>query len=371
VLINLINNAIKFTDFGSVSVKIGLNKQIEQDQRETTITFEVADTGIGIAVEELENLFQPFVQTASGQKIQQGTGLGLTISREFVRLMGGELTVISGGKIFTPGTSLPASDNTLKNVDIISSLSSSGTTFKFDILVGIAETEEIKNKPQRDRIIALAPNQPEYRILVVDDQEYNRQLLVKLLQPVGFDVQEANNGEDAIKIWHEYSPHLIWMDMRMPVMDGYEATKRIKSTTQGQTTVIIAVTASAWEEEKTIILSAGCDDFVRKPFYKETIFEMMGKYLGVHYIYQEKEPLSQPKNLIIESLSVTELLASMPKSWIVNLHEAALDADVELVSQILESTPESHTLLRQTCQDWVKKFQFEKILDLTESLLIL
>ena len=97
----------------------------------------------------------------------------------------------------------------------------------------------------------------------------------------------------------------------------------------------------------------------------------MGKYLGVHYIYQEKEPLSQPKNLIIESLSVTELLASMPKSWIVNLHEAALDADVELVSQILESTPESHTLLRQTCQDWVKKFQFEKILDLTESLLIL
>jgi PAS domain S-box-containing protein len=374
VLINLISNAIKFTDFGSVSVKVGLNKQIEQDQGETTITFEVADTGIGIAAEELENLFQPFVQTASGQQVQQGTGLGLTISREFVRLMGGEITVVSRGQVFTPGTSPKnEGDNSqeVRNWGIISSLSSSpssGTTFKFDLPVGIAETREIENPSKSDRVIALAPNQPQYRILVVDDQDYNRQLLVKLLQPLGFAVQEANNGEDAIKIWHEYSPHLIWMDMRMPVMDGYEATKRIKSTTQGQETVIIAVTASAWEEEKTVILSAGCDDFVRKPFYKETIFEMMAKYLGVHYIYQEKEPLSLSNNLIRESLSLNELLAAMPKSWIVKLHGAALDADAELVSQILESVPESHTLLRQTCQDWVKKFQFEKILDLIEPL---
>ncbi|MFM6155000.1 MAG: response regulator, partial [Sphaerospermopsis kisseleviana] len=143
-------------------------------------------------------------------------------------------------------------------------------------------------------------------------------------------------------------------------------TKRIKSTTKGQNTVIIAVTASAWEEEKTMILSAGCDDFVRKPFYTATIFDMMAKYLGVHYIYQEKEIHSQPANFNIESLNLTELLATMPKLWILELHEAALDADVELVSQILDSVPESHALLRQTCQDWVKRFQFEKILDLTE-----
>ncbi|MBK1985991.1 AAA family ATPase [Sphaerospermopsis aphanizomenoides BCCUSP55] len=374
VLINLINNAIKFTDSGSVLVKIGFNVQMQKNKEETTITFEVADTGVGIAAQELENLFQPFVQTASGQQVQQGTGLGLTISREFVRLMGGDITVISRGQVFTPGTALKnEADNREEgqNSGMISSLSSSlssGTKFQFDILVGIAETREIENQPHGDRIIALAPNQPQYRILVVDDQEYNRQLLVKLLQPVGFDVQEANNGEEAIKIWHEYSPHLIWMDMRMPVMDGYEATKRIKSTTKGQETVIIAVTASAWEEEKAVILSAGCDDFVRKPFYKETIFEMMGKYLGVHYIYQEQEPQFHPSNMTEEPLNLTDLLAAMPKSWIVNLHEAALDADAELVTQILESVPESHTLLRQTCQDWVKKFQFEKILDLTESL---
>jgi len=227
----------------------------------------------------------------------------------------------------------------------------------------------IENQPYSLQVIALAPNQPQYRILVVDDKDYNRQLLVKLLKPLGFEVQEANNGEDAIKIWDSSSPHLIWMDMRMPVMDGYEATKRIKRTTKGQTTVVIALTASAWEEEKEVILSAGCDDFVRKPFYKETIFEMIAKHLGVRYIYQEQEPPSPPSNMTLEPLNLTDLLAAMPKSWIIKLHEAALDADAELVLQILESVPESHALVRQTFKDWVKKFQFENILDLTEPLI--
>ncbi|MBD2199632.1 MULTISPECIES: AAA family ATPase [Calothrix] len=346
VLINLISNAIKFTSSGSVSVKVGSNADIHKNKGETTISFEVTDTGVGIAAEELENLFQPFVQTSSGQQLQQGTGLGLTISREFVRLMGGEITVISSQAFY-----------------------SSGTTFKFDIPVDIAEECVIKNPSKSDRIIALAPNQPQYRILIVDDKDYNRQLLVKLLKTLGFAVQEANNGEDAIKIWDEYSPHLIWMDMRMPIMDGYEATKRIKSTTKGQATVIIALTASAWEEEKTVILSAGCDDFIRKPFYTETIFEMMVKHLGVRYLYQEQKPPSHTPNLTVEPLSLTDLFAEMPKSWIINLHEAALDADAELVLQLLELVPESHALVRQTCKNWVKKFQFEKILDLTEPLI--
>ncbi|BAZ00933.1 serine/threonine protein kinase and signal transduction histidine kinase with GAF and PAS/PAC sensor [Tolypothrix tenuis PCC 7101] len=346
VLINLISNAIKFTSFGSVSVKVAINADMQTDSGETTISFEVTDTGVGIAPEELKNLFQPFVQTSSGQQLQQGTGLGLTISREFVRLMGGEITVMSSQGFYP-----------------------SGTTFKFDIPVGIAEECVINNPSKSDRIIALAPNQPQYRILVVDDKDYNRQLLVKLLKPLGFAVQEANNGEDAIKIWDEYSPHLIWMDMRMPIMDGYEATKRIKSTTKGQATVIIALTASAWEEEKTVILSAGCDDFVRKPFYTETIFEMMAKHLGVRYIYQEKEPSSHHANVNVEPLNLTNLFAEMPKSWIINLHESALDADAELVLQILDSVPESHALVRHTCKNWVKRFQFENILDLTEPLI--
>ncbi|HSF72831.1 MAG TPA: ATP-binding protein, partial [Microcoleus sp.] len=221
VLINLIGNALKFTFSGSVSVEVKSKQakypsevgvQITNNQQPTTITFEIKDTGVGIAADELEKLFTPFVQTASGQELQQGTGLGLTISRQFVRLMGGEITVISDGKAFTPGIPLrELSEDT-------TALPTSGTTFKFDIPVGIADSA-IQNQPYNRRVIALAPNQPQYRILVVDDKDDNRQLLVKLLKPLGFEVQEASNGIEALEIWDSYSPHLIWMDMRMPVMD--------------------------------------------------------------------------------------------------------------------------------------------------------
>jgi CheY-like chemotaxis protein len=235
--------------------------------------------------------------------------------------------------------------------------------------VDIADASEIDNQPHSRRVVALAPNQPQYRILVVDDRDYNRQLLIKLLKPLGFEVQEATNGTEAIDIWDSYSPHLIWMDMRMPMMDGYEATKRIKSTTKGQATAVIALTASVWEEEKAVILSAGCDDFVRKPFHKEVIFDTMAKHLGVRYLYQEQESPSRPTHVAEEPLNLADLLAAMQKKWIVKLHEAALDADAELVYKILAEVPESHALVRQTCQGLVKKFQFEKILDLTEPLI--
>ncbi|MBD1805629.1 AAA family ATPase [Microcoleus sp. FACHB-SPT15] len=383
VLINLISNAIKFTSIGSVSVKVepGTEEQrgwgeTTSNQQLTTITFEVKDTGVGIAVDELEKLFKPFLQTASGQRVQQGTGLGLTISRQFVRLMGGDFTVISRGKVFTPGTSLRnvseagRSPGVISSPSSLSSLSSpppSGTLFKFDIPVGIVDASENEHQSHSRRVVALAPNQPQYRILVVDDRDYNRQLLVKLLEPLGFEVQEATNGTEAIEIWDSYSPHLIWMDMRMPVMDGYEATKRIKSTTKGQATAVIALTASVWEEEKAVILSLGCNDFVRKPFRKETIFDIMAKHLGVSYIYQEQEQLSHPSHVAGERLNLTDLLTTMPKTWVVKLHEATLDADSGLVSQLLEEVPKSYVFELETLRNWVKKFQFEKILNLTES----
>ncbi|MEG5000724.1 AAA family ATPase [Microcoleus sp. B4-D4] len=371
VLINLIGNAVKFTSSGSVSVEVKSKNakgkseaetQITNNQQPTTITFEVKDTGVGMASDELEKLFKPFVQTASGQKVQQGTGLGLTISRQFVRLMRGEITVISGGKAFTPGMPLgELSDDT-------TALPTSGTTFKFDIPVGIADGSAIQNEPYNRRVVALAPKQPQYRILVVDDKDDNRQLLVKLLKPLGLEVQEATNGIEALEIWDSYSPHLIWMDMRMPVMDGYEATKRIKSTIKGQATAVIALTASVWEEEKAVILSAGCDDFVRKPFPTQAIFEIMAKHLGVSYIYQEQELPSPPSNVTGEPLNLTYLLTAMSKKWLIKLHEAALEADSELVSQLLEEIPEFQALELQTLRGWVNQFQFDKILDFTEPL---
>ncbi|MEQ9550026.1 MAG: ATP-binding protein [Coleofasciculus sp. G3-WIS-01] len=390
VLINLMGNAIKFTASGMVSVKVKCNEKKEashsldsrantintnaaSSQVDTTIlSFEVQDTGVGIAEEEIDNLFQPFVQTKSGQRVQQGTGLGLTISRKFVRLMGGDITVISqtvGAKHSRPNISVfyqRHAANASPNPQSPIPNSTSGTTFKFHIPVRIGDAIASDNQSQSRYVIALAPNQPQYRILVVDDREYNRQLLIKLLKPLGFDVQEAINGQQALDMWDSYSPHLIWMDMRMPIMDGYEATKQIKSTTKGQATAVIALTASVWEEEKAVILSAGCDDFVRKPFQKDVIFEIMAKHLGVGYLYQEKALPSRPTDGTGESLNFHGLFAAMSKPWIVKLHDAALDADSKLVYKILKDVPESYAFERETLRNWVKQFEFEKILDLTE-----
>jgi len=110
-------------------------------------------------------------------------------------------------------------------------------------------------QPGKARPLGLEPGQPAYRLLVAEDREENRQLLVKLLTGWGFDVRAACNGVEALNLWREWHPHLIWMDMRMPVMDGYEATRRIKATPQGQQTIIVALTASAFEDERERVLA--------------------------------------------------------------------------------------------------------------------
>ena len=222
---------------------LSISSSENTESQSYTLNFRVSDTGVGIASEELDKLFEAFTQTESGRESQEGTGLGLAISRQFVQLMGGDITVTSElGK---------------------------GTTFNFSIQPQLGN-EIIGETSDKRQVIALAPNQPDYKILVVDDKPINRQLLVRLLVPLGFEVREASNGQEAIVMWEAWQPHLIWMDMRMPVMDGYEATKYIKSTTQGNATAIIALTASVLEQERAIILSAGCDDFMRKPFKEQT-----------------------------------------------------------------------------------------------------
>ncbi|HEY9650144.1 MAG TPA: response regulator, partial [Coleofasciculaceae cyanobacterium] len=217
VLINLISNAIKFTTHGNVTLRVmGREQQADtSEDRENTSTnsaalstskyrlfFQVEDTGPGIAANELSTIFDPFVQSQTGRQSLQGTGLGLTISQQFVRLMGGEIAV--------------------------SSQLGQGTSFTFDILVRVADAAEERRITATQQVIGLAPNQPTYRILVVEDVRVNRRLLVKLLSLVGFEVREASNGQEGIAIWQDWKPHLIWMDMQMPVMDGYEATQYIK-----------------------------------------------------------------------------------------------------------------------------------------------
>ncbi|MBP0018235.1 MAG: response regulator [Cyanobacteria bacterium SBLK] len=369
ILINLLNNALKFTSEGGVSVRISHHLPIPLkggsdsgrtttnssakhstersrrsfsagNQQPTTIKFEVEDTGEGIAEAELDKLFEAFTQTETGKNIQEGTGLGLPISRKFIQLMGGDIAV--------------------------SSQVGSGTKFSFNIQGKIVRKEDVENREKQSRVIGLEPNQSQYKILVVDDKEVNRKLLIKLLQPLGFELQEASHGKEAVEIWESWQPHLIWMDMRMPIMDGYEAVQHIKGTTKGQATAVIALTASVLEEEKAIILSIGCDDFVRKPFREAIIFETMAKHLGVRYIY-EKESLVERKQST-DSLT-TEDLTIMSSDWLIQMYRASLDLDDELLLNLIAEIPETYQFIAEKLRDLVDRFRCDTIVSLIEPLL--
>ncbi len=263
-LTNLLSNSIKFTEKGSVSLQVSA---FPSDAPSVlSLRFDVQDTGAGIASDELNQLFEPFEQTSSGIRANEGSGLGLPISQKLVNLMGGKITVDSRADL--------------------------GSLFRFEIpvnLVTVPPAEPTHRSPAK--VIGLAPNQPSYRLLVVEDSATNRLLLTTLLTRLGFEVREAENGQAGIELWKQWEPHLIWMDMQMPVMDGYEATKQIKATQKGQETVIIALTASAFEEQRQFILTSGCDDFVRKPFQRDELLIKLHQHLGVQYRYQEPDPV--------------------------------------------------------------------------------
>jgi len=231
----------------------------------------------------------------------------------------------------------------------------------------------IADSPQRRQVlhrraIALAPDQPTYRILIVEDKWESRQLLMRLLEPLGFEVREATNGREAIALWRSWNPNLIWMDMRMPVMDGYEATRQIKAHASGQDTAILALTASALEEEKTAILLTGCDDFVRKPFREETILEKMAEYLGVRYLYDAaNEVEGERANANAEGYTLTaESLSVMPPEWIEQLHQASMLADEELVLPLIEQIPEEQASLAKALANLVYNFRCDQIMRLTQ-----
>ncbi len=289
-------------------------------------------------------MFEAFRQTETGRNSQQGTGLGLAISQKFVQLMGGKITV--------------------------SSTLGRGTIFQFDVQLALAEAAEIQVQQPNKRVIGLAPDQPQYRILVVDDQWSNRLLLVKLLEPLGFEVREAENGRDAIAVWSSWSPHLIWMDLRMPVMDGYEATKYIKAHPKDKTTVIIALTASAFEQERGMALSAGCDDFVRKPFREAVIWEKMAEYLGVRYVYAQKDEVEGRSRKDEKTTSDFRLQSSdfivMPAEWVAQLHQAAALAKTKPIFKLIEQIPETHASLAKALADLVNDFRFDLIIELTQ-----
>jgi len=331
VIINLLSNAIKFTKVGGVDLYVCL-----QDARH--LKFVVTDTGVGIAEEELGNLFGAFVQTSSGKNSQEGTGLGLAISNRFVQLMGGEFQVYS--KV------------------------NCGSSFHFTIEFEPAQPEDIPQQSSKQRVIGIAPGQPKFRILVVEDRADNRYLLTQLLESVGFEVCTATNGQEGIEMWQSWHPHLIWMDMNMPVMDGFEATRLIKSYPGGKETKIIAISASVFEEERNKIIATGCDDFVSKPLVEEVIFSKMGEHLGVEYIYAEENDREEPP-LEVELLT-KESLQVMPPEWIRQLGQAATALKKKQVFKLIEQIPDRHAHLKRSLLEIAESYQFDALVELCD-----
>jgi len=359
-LLNLLSNAIKFTNYGGVTLRV------DKSDSESSLQFSVSDTGLGIAPEEIETLFDAFVQTSAGRATAGGTGLGLAITKKFVELMGGEIRV--------------------------SSVFGEGTTFEFTIQLSEADLSQVTSQP-RQRVIGLEPGQETYRILVVDDTKANRLLLVKLLEPLGFDVREATNGLEGLSIWESWQPHLVFMDTRMPVMSGLEATRQVRIKEKAlidcretarytedsisssnskfrQATIIVILTASVFEEKRGEILATGADDFVHKPFGEEIIFEKISQHLGILYLYENlHQSITAPRkfnNGRKQDSFFLSKLVEMPFPWIANLYQAANTLREETVLELIEQIPETSAPLAEALKDLANDFRFDEIVRLTQ-----
>jgi CheY-like chemotaxis protein len=312
----------------------------------------VEDTGLGIEWGDLEHIFDAFYQTSHGKYVYEGTGLGLPISRNFVQMMGGELHVDS-----TPGC---------------------GSIFWFEIPIQVDKTNQVDIV---DRVEPLPPHQattplpgqPAYRILVVEDEAYNRALLTRLLEMLGMEVRGALHGQEAIEYWKQWEPHIIFMDMRMPVMDGYEATRRIKALSKVKTpdaplTPIVAITASVFMQDRDKIMAVGCDDFIQKPFQYSHICEILVKHLGVRFAEgaQRAEPHERAMQSTPSVLPLQDMVAAMPERWVLEMSYAASVADMRKVEQLIAELEEQHGMLAHELTRHVQDFRFDKIMALLE-----
>ena len=321
VLLNLIGNAIKFTETGVITVRVytetlegqapstsslrqssGQAGQVAENSRKMGLVIEVEDSGTGIAEEDMKQIFDVFFQTESGVKAG-GSGLGLPISHNLVKTMGGTFSVTSQlGK---------------------------GSCFRLmvplELPAAVAKSRKLKTRS----VVGLQPDTGQIRVLVVDDTDDNRTLLRVLLEPLGFEVMEACNGAEAIEIFERNSPQLILMDMLMPVMDGYEAVRRLRSTEAGRAAIIIAVTTLAFDNSRELVLASGVDECVSKPFQSDELIEMLGNRLGLSYIYS-----CAPDALPAQSGS-RDSVSALPEDIIRGMRQAVAEGDVAKLTALI------------------------------------
>lgn len=334
---NLLSNAVKFTEHGGVSVRAAVGPGPGGPR----LVVEVEDSGTGIEPEELGRLFRVFEQTESGRRAKTGTGLGLAISRGFAELLGGTLGVTS-----QPGN---------------------GSTFRLEVPVQEGEALTVPQHVARPRVTGLEPGQALFRVLVADDIEDNRSFLAALLVEVGFEVRQACDGAAAVAEFESWGPHLILMDMRMPVMTGAEAIVRIRAQRGGAAVKIVVVTANAFREDEAQAIAAGADDCLTEPYRADVLFEKIQALLGVRYVLAEAEPPETPEARRSLAPVLRAQAAALPGELVSALREASLSADLERILELADAA-EAHGLeVGRELRRLAEGFDYGKLLALLET----
>jgi two-component system, sensor histidine kinase and response regulator len=336
VLVNLLANAIKFTQRGEIKLHITLE---QRGDNRSWLSARVEDTGLGISEHEQAKLFEPFSRAELGMNSQEGTGLGLAIARKHAQLMGGDVTV--------------------------SSSLGSGSIFYFEIPVARGVTGLALRRAASRRIVGISAGTERPRILIVDDQLENRDWLLKLLVAVGFSVRAADNGEAAIQTWQEWSPKMILMDVHMPVMDGLEATRRIKADPRGSETAIVALTASAMDEERRSVFESGADGFLSKPCREDDLLDTIRILLKTVYDYDETDGTEGDFVAGVPVLNL-ERLEKLPRDLIEELREAALGGNKKMLNDLILKIRECDAECADGIQDLANKYQYHTLAQLLE-----
>jgi CheY-like chemotaxis protein len=340
ILLNLLSNAVKFTEQGHIGLRVENLGTTDPDHQEdasfhsqptvVNLQFSVTDTGPGIAPDELKWLFEIFVQTSVGTQSHEGTGLGLALTRKFINLLRGKIHVQS-----EPGK---------------------GSTFWFHLPVAVIdEVPEIQMSPPQ-KVVALAPGQPRYKMLVVDDKPEERILLARLLEPVGFEVQEAGSGQEVLACLATWRPDLIWLDIRMPGMSGYDVLEHLDGLERRP--MVIAVTASSFLKGEEEQMARQCDGFLRKPFQIGEIFDLVQQHLGAQFLYGADTPASAGSTFGVQALSSQDI-AELPEAILPQLQQAVESIDLNATGALIESCRPQHPILAHKLEQLLKHYRFD------------
>ncbi|MEO6861703.1 MAG: response regulator, partial [Microcoleus sp.] len=391
ILINLLSNAVKFTDSGGVTFKVGYVENHPQthcamssltaevatktinltanlddpkksialrssteapeaiaattgDRTSTAkIRFQIEDTGIGIRQNKLEEIFLPFHQVGDRNNFVEGTGLGLSISQKLVKMMGSQICVQS-----TPGK---------------------GSIFWLDLdLPAVAEYSEIPSTPEKPRLVGFSGRQR--KVLIVDDHEVNRAMLHKLLSRLGFEIAQATNGKDCLHKAQTFLPDLILMDLLMPVMDGWEATRRLRQLPELKDAVILALSASVYETTRQKSILAGCDNFLTKPIQTNDLLELLRLHLRLEWIYEERSETKKRKAQTLKASSeiavADSTMVSPASESVLALLRLAAMGDIEAILEEtakLENSDQTLVPFVQHVRQLAKAFQLKHIRD--------